>query len=131
MKTGERGYSIGEKATILHAEFHRKQDSPIRDRSARHYSDFSELWRHAERAKAVRDLELLDSVVAMKELFFHSGWANYDTARPPTLRIAPPDHRISALASDYDRMREMFFEEPPPFDRVLETLHEAEREINA
>jgi len=34
-----------EKATILHAEHHRPAHLPVRDRFARHYSDFASLWR--------------------------------------------------------------------------------------
>jgi len=35
--------SFWEKATILHAEFHRPAQLPIRDRFARHYADFAAL----------------------------------------------------------------------------------------
>ena len=41
-----------EKATILHAEYHRAAELPIRDRFARHYADFEALWRHPSRARA-------------------------------------------------------------------------------
>jgi hypothetical protein len=119
-----------EKATILHAEYHRPAGSPVRDRSARHYSDFAELWRHDRRADAASNLDRLESVIAMKSMFFPSAWAHYATARPPSLRLAPSDDRIPDLAADYVRMREMFFVEPPPFDHILETLREAEAVVN-
>ena len=34
-----------EKATILHAEHLRPEHLPVRDRFARHYSDFAALWQ--------------------------------------------------------------------------------------
>ncbi len=51
-----------EKATILHAEYHRPPSLPLRDRYARHYADFATLWNHpGGRASAAR-LDLLDRV---------------------------------------------------------------------
>jgi hypothetical protein len=35
-----------EKATILHAEYHRPADSPTPDRNARHYFDMVRLFAH-------------------------------------------------------------------------------------
>jgi len=65
-----------EKATILHAEFHRPADRPMRDRHARHYADFAALWRH-EPAKAARGrFDLLERVRVHKSRFFSSSWAN-------------------------------------------------------
>jgi len=45
--------SFWEKATILHAEYHREQAKPIRDRFSRHYSDTAAIARHGEVASAL------------------------------------------------------------------------------
>ncbi len=119
-----------EKATILHVEYHRKTEPNIGDRRSRHYSDFAALWNHDRRKAAVADLAMLATVVRNKGLFFKSAWANYDSAKPPTLRLVPPDDRVEALSADYDLMRDFFFDKPPAFDEVVEILREAEREIN-
>lgn len=42
----ELARTFWEKATILHAEFHRPGEQPMRDRYSRHYADFAALWRH-------------------------------------------------------------------------------------
>jgi hypothetical protein len=119
-----------EKATILHADFHRPVDRPMRDRHARHYADFAALWRH-EPAKAARSqLDLLQRVRVHKSRFFSSGWANYATAVPGTLRLVPPAHRIEALRGDYEAMRQMFLNEPLSFEEILATLNEAEADLN-
>jgi hypothetical protein len=119
-----------EKATILHADFHRPADRPMRDRHARHYADFAALWRHGP-AKAARSrLDLLKRVRVHKSRFFSSGWANYATAVPGTLRLAPPVHRVEALRRDYEAMRQMFLNEPLSFGEVLAILKEAEAELN-
>jgi hypothetical protein len=119
-----------EKATILHAEFHRPLDRPMRDRHARHYADFAALWR-LEPAKAARGrFDLLERVRVHKSRFFSSGWANYAAAVPGTLRLVPPAHRIEALRADYNAMRQMFLNEPLSFDEMLAILNEAEAELN-
>jgi len=87
-----------EKATILHAEFYRPADKPMKDRHARHYADFAALWRH-EPAKAARgQLDLLERVRLHKSRFFSSSWANYARAVPGTLRLVPPANRIDGFA---------------------------------
>lgn len=119
-----------EKATILHAEFHRPADRRMRDRHARHYADFAALWKH-DRAGAARErLDLLERVRIHKSRFFSSSWANYATAVPGTLRLVPPAHRIDDLRADYDAMRQMFLNQPGSFDEVLAVLREAETELN-
>ena len=102
----------------------------MRDRHARHYADFAALWRH-EPAKAARGrFDLLERVRVHKSRFFSSGWANYATAVPGSLRLVPPAHRIEALRADYDAMRQMFLNEPLIFEEILAILNEAEVELN-
>lgn len=119
-----------EKATILHAEHHRDPAKPIRDRFSRHYADMAALARHdiAERALALGDLR--QRVVIWKSRFFAASWARYDLARPGTFRLAPPDFRLTELKKDYQAMRDMFLVTPPPFEDVIETVSNLERQIN-
>jgi len=119
-----------EKATILHAEHHRPADQPIRERFARHYADVAALWEHPARAAALARLDLLERVVKHKSRFFASSWANYETAKPGSLKLLPPSQREADLERDYDRMQTMFLARPPSFGEVLRVLREAEREIN-
>ena len=119
-----------EKATILHAEYHRPVDQAMRDRFARHYADFAALWRHRDGRTAAAQLDLLERVRTHKGRFFASSWAHYDTAVSGTLRLVPPDVRIPELRRDYSAMKPMFLSPPPNFDAVLATLGEAENAIN-
>lgn len=122
--------SFWEKATILHVEYHRPAEKRPRDRFARHYSDFAALWRHPRGQEAGRDFDLLKRVVVFKSRFFRSGWANYDTAQPGTLRLLPPAAREAELRADLQKMRAMFLTPPPEFDDLLAVLREAEATIN-
>ena len=126
----ELARTFWEKATILHAEYHRPPDKPLRDRFARHYADFGALWGHESRPQCLARLDLLDDVVRHKSRFFASAWANYDTARLGNFRLAPPEHRHAALAQDYAAMQPMFLSKPPSFKELLAQLRQAEEALN-
>jgi hypothetical protein len=119
-----------EKATILHAEFHRPADKPIPERFSRHYCDFYELIRKGVAKSAVEKPELLARVAEHKSLFFRSASAKYGEAVRGTLRIAPPEHRLKPLRDDYGKMLQMFFGEPPNFESIIAILTQWESEFN-
>jgi hypothetical protein len=58
-----------EKATILHAEFHRPADKAMPERFSRHYCDFHELIRKGVSKSATVKLDLLARVAEHKNLF--------------------------------------------------------------
>lgn len=119
-----------EKATILHAEFHRPADKAMPDRFSRHYGDFYELIHRGVATSATQRLDLLERVAQHKSLFFKSSWAKYGEAAKGSLKISPPDHRINALREDYARMQEMFFGAPPEFSAMMAALKEWEAQFN-
>jgi len=119
-----------EKATILHAEFHRPSDRQMKDRYARHYADFAALWRHAPARAARSRLDLLERVRLHKSHFFSSSWANYAAAVPGSLHLVPPLERVESLRADYEAMQQMFLGERMPFEAVLAILEEAEATLN-
>lgn len=125
------GRTFWEKATILHAEHHRPMEQAIRDRFARHYSDFLALWQHdTARAAGLARLDLLADVALHKSRYFASSWASYATARPGSLRLLPPQGRWPALEADYVKMRPMFLDEPVSFAALMDGLAQAEIALN-
>jgi hypothetical protein len=98
---------------------------------SRHYYDLAQLARSRTRPQALSDLALLEAVALHKSVFFRAAWANYETARPPTLRLAPAPALAAALRSDYMQMAEMLFDAPEPFDAILETIAALEADINS
>lgn len=119
-----------EKATILHAEYHRPSAKPTPDRFARHYADTAALALDADASGAITRSKLRQRVVHWKSRFFGSAWARYDLAVPPTLKLVPSPEREAALRRDYQAMRDMYMAEPRPFEQILSTLADAERQIN-
>jgi len=119
-----------EKATILHAEYHRAPAQRIRDRFSRHYSDMAALAKHSAARHALDQHDLRQRVADWKSRFFAASWSRYDLAKPGTFRLAPPEFRTAELEQDYRAMRDMFLNPPVPFDSIVETLLQLEREIN-
>lgn len=119
-----------EKVTLLHAECHRNPEKPLPPRVSRHLYD---LWAIAQSPYldgALQDLDLLNTVAQHKSIYFKSGWAKYDLAKPGTLRICPDEYRLKELEADYRDMREMFFNEPPALSVLIETAADLEHRIN-
>ncbi len=124
------GRSFWEKATILHAEYHRDLNTPIPLRYSRHYADTAALGRLAIIEPALQDDVLRDRVVAWKTRFFSRTWARYDLAKRGTFRLVPPEQRMAELAADYADMQPMFFKAPPSFETVMGMLKLLEDRVN-
>ncbi len=122
--------SFWEKATILHAEFHRPAELPMRSRLSRDYYDVACLATHDTGRRALRNLPLLHRVVQHKRTYFRSSWANYEAAKPGSLKLLPPNFRMGDLKADYHAMKPMFFEKPPTFDELLNTIAKLEEAVN-
>ncbi len=121
-----------EKATALHAEMHRPKDSPTPRYFSRHYYDIAMLLDSEDGKAAGSDFEMLEQVARHKAVFFRSGWASYDTARPGTLQLMPSEARLKDLRADYRAMAPMMFDDKPlPFDEILARIQELQDTINA
>ncbi len=123
--------SFWEKATILHAEYHRPSNRPLPDRFSRHYADTALLAKHPNAIKAITQHDLRSRVVLWKGQFFRNSWANYDLAKPGTFRLVPKPERLSELRRDYQLMRDMYLTDPVSFDDILAILSDLENHINA
>lgn len=119
-----------EKATILHMLYHQSAGKPLSDRMSRHYYDMAQLIGHNARVRALGNLDLLEQVAHHKSVFFKAAWANYDQAKPGSLRLMPNESLTRALRRDYAGMQEMIIGEAPGFDDILKTIEVFEAEIN-
>ena len=119
-----------EKATILHAEYHRPLDNPMPLRYSRHYADVAQMGKTRIVDEALQDIDLLKKVTTHKDMFYHCGWARYDLAVPGSFHLMPPQERLSAIKRDYRDMTAMFFNEPPDIEDIFRRLSVLERQIN-
>jgi len=120
-----------EKATLLHAEYHRPPDKAPCERLSRPYSDLAQMGSTVVEAQALADLPLLARVRAHKAAFYTAPWASYETALPGTLRLVPRPNRLAGLRSDYRGMGLMFFGLALPFDTMMERIAALEARVNA
>lgn len=120
-----------EKATILHHEANRPQDSPQPTRLSRHYYDMYKMARAAVKDQALDQIVILEQVVEFKQKFYPRGWARYELAKPGTLQLIPEGNVLKSTRDDYGAMREMIYGVYPEFDEVLAVLMALETEINA
>lgn len=98
-----------EKATLLHAVFHRPEVRPGAEKLSRHYYDLAMLATTPVLDEALSDLELLSRVAEHKTQFSPAAWARYDLAKPGSLRLVPHEALAKMLARDYGAMKEMVF----------------------
>ena len=119
-----------EKATILHAEYHRPLGKAPGERLSRHYSDLAQMADTEIETEALADLALLARVRTHKAVFYTAPWASYETAVPGSLRLAPRPERLESLRADYRGMEQMFFSAAVPFDAMMEKITALERHIN-
>ncbi|WP_122072393.1 nucleotidyl transferase AbiEii/AbiGii toxin family protein [Pseudophaeobacter sp. EL27] len=120
-----------EKATILHMLYHQDPTKPLADRMSRHYYDMAQLIGHEAKGRAVGSLDLLEQVAHHKSVFFKAAWANYEDAKPGSLRVMPNAELAVALRRDYSGMREMIIGDAPGFDDILGAIEAFEAEINS
>jgi len=120
-----------EKATILHMIYHYAAEKNVPLRMARHYYDLFAMANSPIYKKALESISLLKHVSEHKSLFFKANWAHYEEAMPGSLRLVPRDDQVSQLKNDYRQMEQMFFDEPPAFERIIEKLRVMEEQINA
>lgn len=111
-----------EKATILHAEYHRPLEKPMPLRYSRHYADVAQMSQKQVVDEALKDMNLLNSVTTHKDRFYHCAWAKYDLAVPGSFHLVPPQERLAVIRRDYRDMTAMFFSVPPIFDDILKQL---------
>jgi Nucleotidyl transferase AbiEii toxin, Type IV TA system len=119
-----------EKATLLHAEYHRPLDKPSRERLSRHYYDLYRLSLQPIAGLALADVALLDRVITHKSFFFAQAWAHYETARPGTFHLLPAADRLDALRKDYVQMEPMIFGKAPGWEEIVRELSRLETLIN-
>lgn len=122
--TAER--TFWEKATILHQEANRPDNSVIPDRYSRHYYDLYCMSQTPVLERALRQPDLLIQVAEFKRKFYPRNWAKYELANMNSIKLMPANHSIEKLKADYNIMKAMIYGEYPTFDEILKRIQELE-----
>lgn len=118
-----------EKATILHQEAYRPENSNIPERYSRHYYDIYCMCKKGIKDTALNDFKLLEDVATFKMKFYPRNWARYDLAKEGNLKLLPPMHSLVRLKKDYETMKSMIYGVYPSFDEILKVIENLENEI--
>ncbi len=120
-----------EKATLLHAEYHRPLEKPTPLRISRHYYDLSMLYKAGFAERAMENSEILQDVIKNKTFLFPSAWTNYGLIWADSLKLFPAAGRLSDLEKDYALTKEMmlFGGFKPSFEDVLRDITTLEEKM--
>jgi predicted nucleotidyltransferase component of viral defense system len=118
-----------EKATILHHEANRPENSPMPHRYARHFYDLYKIANSKFKYKALQDKNLLKKVVEFKMKFYPRKWARYEDILNTKLKLVPSQYRFGEI-KNYQDMAEMIYGDYPIFDEIINSLQTLEKEIN-
>ena len=130
IRTASVERTFWEKATILHQEANRPEDSPVPQRYSRHYYDLYSIAQTDYKEKAFEQIGLLQEVARFKMKFYPRTWARYEDAKPGTLRLIPSGVHYKELENDYFAMSEMIYGTYPPFSVIMDGIEKIEKEIN-
>ncbi len=120
-----------EKVMLLHEETFRPADRTRRPRMARHYYDVWRLIEAGIAASAVADEALFERVASHRQVYFRQNWVDYDTLKRGTIQMVPRPDQLDEWRRDYSAMRgEMFLDDPPPFDEILDEINRFQAEFN-
>lgn len=120
-----------EKLFLLHEEFSKPQDAIRVKRMSRHLYDICQMADTPIAEEAIADKDLYLSVIEHRRTFIGLRDFNYDTLRPQTLNIIPPEGIRENWKQDYRAMQEsMIYESSPSFEQLIEKLAALNRRIN-
>lgn len=121
--TIEAKRTFWEKITILHKEAKREDAKKASPRQSRHYYDIYRMAHTDVKKLAFQDVDLLIKDVDFVTKFYKQGWAKFDEIKQGKVKLIPNNECLEFMKKDYEAMKEMFFEEYPTFDEIIEYLH--------
>lgn len=125
IRTVSPSRTFWEKCFILHENntkpvSHDRRN--IKPRMARHYYDVAMLVK-----AGYVDRELFFDVRNKRKLYHWQTWVDYDTLLPEQLELIPGSSELlGKWKSDYERTSSMLFDDPEPFDSLVEVIKNLE-----
>jgi len=118
-----------DKMTILH-----KVANPdlirIPKRYSRHYYDVSMFIKNYDYSKALSKPGLLEETVKNNIRFFNYKYFPFRNAEIGYLELIPSQEKIDFLKKDYEDMKDMFSDNIPEFNEIIQTIRSFEKIVN-
>ena len=119
-----------EKICLLHEEFS-KQNGHIRvNRMSRHLYDIARIIETPIAENALNNKNLYQSIVAHRRMFIAMKNFDYDTLKPATINIIPPESLISKWEDDYHKMQTMIYGKALSFREIIDKIKQLNDRIN-
>ncbi len=119
-----------EKIFLLHEEF-QKETKLIRvERMSRHLYDLEKLMDTTHGTKALKDIDLYNTIVGHRKNFNVIRGIDYEYHKPGLINIIPSKETIKNWEKDYKTMQEsMFYGDTLSFDKLMERMNELNSRI--
>ena len=120
-----------EKVFLIHEEFSQKPEKIRVDRLSRHLYDLEKLMDTEHGSKALKNVELYNTIIAHREKFNTIRGIDYANHIPSQIKIVPPNAIIKDYENDYEAMTNfMIYGNTLPFEKLNNRLLELQKRIN-
>jgi len=112
-----------EKMILLHEEFQKPAEKVRHKRMSRHLYDIGQIIKTEFGQKAIKDINLFNSIIKHRKKFTAVKTVNYENLTMQQLKILPPPGFYDLYKKDYMEMQEnMIYGENLEFDKLIELI---------
>lgn len=121
-----------EKIFLLHEEFQKPEDRPIRShRMTRHLYDLSKIIDSPFAEQAFTNKQLYFDIIKHREMLTKISWIDYSKHAPQHIDFLPPQRAVQEWKEDYHAMAESMFQGAVmPYDQLIDKLTQLKYHIN-
>lgn len=117
-----------EKMILLHEEFQKPIEKIRCKRMSRHLYDIGQIIKTEFGQKAIKDVDLFDSIIEHRKKLTAVKTVNYENLTIQKLEIIPPPKYYDLYKKDYMEMQEnMVYGESLDFDKLIEIIEHEQR----
>lgn len=77
----------------------------------------------------IKNKQLFDEVKTFKSKYYRTSWSNVENSSLSNICIIPSEARLKEINTDYDKMKEMIFDNRPTFEEIIIGLIELEEKL--
>ena len=118
-----------DKILIIYAETNRPIEKKMPARYFRHYHDVAMIYSSGYYQEIIKQKSLFEEVKDFKPKYYRNSWSNIESCDLSVINLSPSKQRKEELKKDYNHMKEMFFNNVPSFDKIIQTIKMIEIEL--